>query len=309
MARSGSQPLTEESFLTAFSSDDQHEDPLFILFKKEQVKSKNILKLVTHNEVFKKFPIENGMPASRERLPAFKNPNDPFPIWKIIKNFIGKNLAKVALPVDICIPMSLMQINVEWTQWADFFTRAAREPDPYRRLLYCFTPIFMGYTNMVMRNKKPFNPILGETYELQTDKFRLVCEQITHHPPACSYCIEGPDYQAVGTCSVNPACKLTGIEMIFDFYTRMTLHTTGEVFTYKFPSVSFHNVIWGGRMYLWLHGNLECINLKTGEKAFVTFAPRNEDSRRNYEANGAVVDANGRTKIKLLCRWNEGVLA
>lgn len=36
---------------------------------------------------------------------------------------------------------------------------------------------------------KPFNPLLGETYELVTSKFRLFSESVSHHPPVfCLNC-------------------------------------------------------------------------------------------------------------------------
>ena len=36
---------------------------------------------------------------------------------------------------------------------------------------------------------KPFNPLLGETYELITDNFVFLAEQVSHHPPvSANYC-------------------------------------------------------------------------------------------------------------------------
>mmetsp|Transcript_41757 Transcript_41757/g.40109 ORF Transcript_41757/g.40109 Transcript_41757/m.40109 type:complete len:81 (-) Transcript_41757:372-614(-) len=34
---------------------------------------------------------------------------------------------------------------------------------------------------------KPFNPLLGETYEYVTDKFEFLCEQVSHHPPVSAW--------------------------------------------------------------------------------------------------------------------------
>lgn len=33
-----------------------------------------------------------------------------------------------------------------------------------------------------LRKRKPFNPMLGETYELVTDKFRYIAEKTGHVP-------------------------------------------------------------------------------------------------------------------------------
>ena len=38
-----------------------------------------------------------------------------------------------------------------------------------------------------VRHKKPFNPHLGETYELVTEDYRMISEQVSHHPPISAY--------------------------------------------------------------------------------------------------------------------------
>lgn len=39
------------------------------------------------------------------------------------------------------------------------------------------------------RTKKPFNPLLHETYELIHPKFKFIAEQVSHHPPiSAAYC-------------------------------------------------------------------------------------------------------------------------
>lgn len=44
------------------------------------------------------------------------------------------------------------------------------------------------------RLKKPFNPMLGETYELVTEDYRLFAEQVSHHPPISAYIQQGKGY-------------------------------------------------------------------------------------------------------------------
>lgn len=40
-----------------------------------------------------------------------------------------------------------------------------------------------GLSATINRVKKPFNPILGETYEFACPKFKYISEQVSHHPP------------------------------------------------------------------------------------------------------------------------------
>jgi len=39
------------------------------------------------------------------------------------------------------------------------------------------------YKSSLNRTVKPFNPLLGETYELDRPTFRYFSEQVSHHPP------------------------------------------------------------------------------------------------------------------------------
>jgi hypothetical protein len=48
------------------------------------------------------------------------------------------------------------------------------------------------------RMKKCFNPILGETYEFVADKYRILSEQVSHHPPIFAYKVEGDGYSVIG---------------------------------------------------------------------------------------------------------------
>jgi len=34
---------------------------------------------------------------------------------------------------------------------------------------------------------KPFNPLLGETFEMETAEFRFIAEQVSHHPPITAW--------------------------------------------------------------------------------------------------------------------------
>ena len=54
------------------------------------------------------------------------------------------------------------------------------------------------YLCAVHRTKKPFNPMLGETYELVTEHFKFMSEQVSHHPPISAYIQEGNGYTLTG---------------------------------------------------------------------------------------------------------------
>ncbi len=52
------------------------------------------------------------------------------------------------------------------------------------------------------RWRKPFNPILGETWQASLSDGSAICiEQISHHPPVSAFHIEGP-----GACTGRGVC-------------------------------------------------------------------------------------------------------
>jgi hypothetical protein len=43
--------------------------------------------------------------------------------------------------------------------------------------------------------EKPFNPILGETFQCRVDGCPVYAEQISHHPPIAAVLFEGRGYR------------------------------------------------------------------------------------------------------------------
>lgn len=41
--------------------------------------------------------------------------------------------------------------------------------------------------HLAAQMKKPFNPILGETYQASCGQYKIALEQISHHPPISAY--------------------------------------------------------------------------------------------------------------------------
>lgn len=90
---------------------------------------------------------------------------------------IGKDLTRVSLPVYFNEPLSMTQRVVESNEYCDILLeKASSEADSLVRLAYVTTFMMSRYCTAVDRLQKPFNPLLGETYELVTNKFRLITE-------------------------------------------------------------------------------------------------------------------------------------
>lgn len=80
-------------------------------------------------------------------------------------------------------------------EYAELIEEANRESDPIVRLAYATAFLISQYSSTVNRTRKPFNPILGETYELKTEKWRFVSEQVSHHPPISACYADNENYE------------------------------------------------------------------------------------------------------------------
>jgi len=120
-------------------------------------------------------------------------------VWDIIKQMghnitHGQSLINVTMPVTIFEPRSYLERMADsWCYAPLFLKKAAEQTDPIERLKYVATFAFSGLSNTCTM-KKPFNPLLGETYEGDySDGTHIMCEQSSHHPPITNWQVIGPN--------------------------------------------------------------------------------------------------------------------
>lgn len=100
----------------------------------------------------------------------------------ILKGCIGKDLSKITMPVHFNEPLSFLQRMVEYMEYSHLLRLAAEQTTPEDRMKYVAAFAVSATACNWERLGKPFNPILGETYEIERKEFRCVCEQVSHHP-------------------------------------------------------------------------------------------------------------------------------
>ncbi|GFP88324.1 oxysterol-binding protein-related protein 1d [Phtheirospermum japonicum] len=138
----------------------------------------------------------------RDNLPEPKEKDKPIGLWSIIKDNIGKDLSGVCLPVYFNEPLSSLQKCFEDLEYSYLVDRAlewGKQGNDLMRILNVAAFAVSGYASTEGRQCKPFNPLLGETYEADyPDKgLRFFSEKVSHHPVivACH-------------CSGRYSCKL-----------------------------------------------------------------------------------------------------
>jgi len=69
--------------------------------------------------------------------------------------------------------------------------QAVQKENSLERLLYATAFTCASYCGSIHRDAKPFNPLLGETYEFQDDRSWFLAEQVgeTSHISFCISCL------------------------------------------------------------------------------------------------------------------------
>uniref|UniRef100_A0A8C4YET3 Oxysterol-binding protein n=1 Tax=Gopherus evgoodei TaxID=1825980 RepID=A0A8C4YET3_9SAUR len=127
-----------------------------------------------------------GKLPHRNCLPAPSVPAGDVSLWNILRNNVGKDLSKVSMPVQLNEPLNTLQRLCEELEYSTLLDAASRCADPCERLVCVAAFAVSAYASTYYRaGSKPFNPVLGETYEcVRPDKgFRFISEQVCHHPP------------------------------------------------------------------------------------------------------------------------------
>lgn len=136
---------------------------------------------------------------------------------------------------------------------------------------------------------KPFNPLLGETYEYQNADFRIVCEQVSHHPPVSSFHADSPHFKFHG--AIHPKLKFWGksVEIQPKGIVTVELPKWNEAYTWTNVNCCVHNVI-VGKMWIEQYGTMEIVNKQNGMKAVLSFKPAGWASKDLHRVEGTIYD-------------------
>ncbi|XP_031256645.1 oxysterol-binding protein-related protein 1C-like isoform X1 [Pistacia vera] len=245
----------------------------------------------------------------RKKLPDPVEKEKGVSLWSMIKDNIGKDLTKVCLPVYFNEPLSSLQKCFEDLECSYLIDRAyewGKMGNSLMRILNVAAFAVSGYASTDGRNCKPFNPLLGETYEADyPDKgLRFFSEKVSHHPMIVACHCEGRGWKFWGDSNLRS--KFWGRSIQLDPVGVLTMEfDDGEVFQWSKVTTSIYNLILG-KLYcdhygtMRIEGNREySCKLKFKEQSII--------DRNPHQVQGIVQDRNGRTVATLFGKWDESM--
>uniref|UniRef100_A0A672LZE2 Oxysterol-binding protein n=1 Tax=Sinocyclocheilus grahami TaxID=75366 RepID=A0A672LZE2_SINGR len=255
-------------------------------------------------------------PQSQEVVPVRKRrsripdkPNYSLNLWSIMKNCIGKELSKIPMPVNFNEPLSMLQRLSEDLEYYELLDRGAKCQSSLEQMCYVAAFTVSSYSTTVHRTGKPFNPLLGETFELdrvQESGYRSLCEQVSHHPPAAAHhAISERGWtlrQEIALASkfrgkYLSIMPLGSIHCIFE--------KSNNHYTWKKVTTTVHNII-VGKLWIDQSGEIDVVNHRTGDRCHLKFAPYSYFSRDvARKVTGVVTDKDGKAHYVLSGTWDE----
>ena len=98
-------------------------------------------------------------------------------MWSIVKDNIGKDLSQITMPVIFNNPEGLLQKGAATLEYASPVIDQACQGETQAQRIAIMAIFGTTLITPTERNaNKPFNPLLGETYELCNDNFDFIAE-------------------------------------------------------------------------------------------------------------------------------------
>ncbi|CEG39485.1 oxysterol binding family protein [Plasmopara halstedii] len=166
----------------------------------------------------------------------------------------GKSAVSLSLPVRIFEPRTNLERVCDLMLYAPTFLNAAfTQDDALERFKYVITFAVAGLHHSIGQ-LKPFNPILGETFQAElNDGTDVSCEHTSHHPPISNFQFTGEKYSIAGFVLWHASMSVKSNAMLNTNKgpVRVTFPDSeslpGTTIEYNLPYLQIGGLLWGDR--------------------------------------------------------------
>lgn len=252
-------------------------------------------------------PLPQSNVKRRDTIPA--SVGQPPSLIGFFRKNVGKDLSTISMPVTANEPLSLLQRQAEQMEYSELLDSAVNAPaDTGERLLHIAAFAISSLSNSRQKERairKPFNPMLGETYELVREDrgFRYLSEKISHRPVRVACQAEAKEWTF--THAPSPTQKFWGksAEINTDGKARVRLHASGDCYSWTPATCFLRNVI-AGEKYVEPVSSMTIAEETSGRKAVATFKAGGMFAGRSEDVNVQVLDPSGKPlSLSLEGKW------
>uniref|UniRef100_A0A8C0D809 Oxysterol-binding protein n=1 Tax=Balaenoptera musculus TaxID=9771 RepID=A0A8C0D809_BALMU len=253
--------------------------------------------------------VPQGPPKVKRRVRIPDKPSYSLNLWSIMKNCIGRELSKIPMPVNFNEPLSMLQRLTEDLEYHHLLDKAVHCTSSVEQMCLVAAFSVSSYSTTVHRIAKPFNPMLGETFELdRLDDMglRSLCEQVSHHPPSAAHYVfskHGWSLWQEITISSKFRGKYLSIMPLGAIH--LEFQASGNHYVWRKSTSTVHNII-VGKLWIDQTGDVEIVNHKTKDRCQLKFLPYSYFSKEvARKVTGVVSDSQGKAHYVLSGSWDE----
>jgi hypothetical protein len=197
---------------------------------------------------------------------------------QLAKGIFQSGPITLSLPVRIFEPRSMLERYTDWWVYAPILLKKAGEIgnklEAFKNVI-CFSLSALYFSSGQM---KPFNPMLGETFEAKfSDGSRIYMEHSSHVPCVSNYLINDVDnsYKFYGfyDITIEGTMKMVltnNISCVAKGKNNVYLKETEQTISYQNPKLTLGGMIYGKRYVIW-DGHMKYEDRQNKIKAVVFF--------------------------------------
>ena len=187
---------------------------------------------------------------SKQVIPVELKYSDTF-VKDMVKSLTSK---KSSFPITYNEPISMLQKQCEKFFYCDLLNKASADDVPSEmKIVYIIGFIAGELSQNINRFLKPFNPILGETFEFFDNerKFRFFSEQVSHNPPISAFLCESSDFVYFGDTRFKSSFKFLkgAMELSFTNKTHILFKKSNKKYVFNKPNCYLNGVMKGTPRY------------------------------------------------------------
>lgn len=232
----------------------------------------------------------------------------------------GMDLSKVVLPTHILEPRSFLEKLTDYFSHIELITEAVHAATPLARMLALSRWYISGFHIMPKTPKKPYNPILGETFRCmwKNDGTRaagappsqsfLLAEQVSHHPPisALYACNRADGWIINGAIVARSKFWGTSVGALLDGTVTLYMPEHGEEYVIGFPSALAKGFIIGP-LTMEMYGKVHIRCAQSGLTSTIEFKTKPTFGGEFNRVGGGIHDADGRALYTFSGRYDREV--
>ena len=236
-----------------------------------------------------------------------------------LRKNVGKDLSTISMPVSANEPLSLLQRVAEQLEYAQLLDKAASHKSSDHRLL-CITAFAVSQFSVNRAReraiRKPFNPMLGETFELVRSEeevpggFRLLVEKVSHRPVRMACQADSAKWSFSQSPAPNQKFWGKSAELITEGRVRLVLRLSDgneELYSWNTATAFLRNVVMGEK-YVEPVGNMTVTNETTGAKASIEFKAKGMFGGRSEDVGVECYSSDGsNTGFGLVGTWTNSL--